>query len=175
MAIKVYEKREVFVFHDFAIVPLTQGYTAIIDLSDVEEISKHNWCVSASTPSHPVAVTWTGGRLVMMHRFIVKARKGQTVDHANRDSLDNRRGNLRKCTASQNLANCTKRRDGASRFKGVSLAPNNKSKPWRATIQIGGKRSHLGYFSTQEEAFRKYSIAAARIFGKFARLDSRAA
>ena len=38
-------------------------------------------------------------------RFILKAKKGQLVDHRNRNPLDNRRGNLRIATARQNALN----------------------------------------------------------------------
>ena len=42
---------------------------------------------------------------LMLHRVIMKAEKGQQIDHINRDRLDNRRINLRFVTSQQNCWN----------------------------------------------------------------------
>ena len=62
-----------------------------------------------------------GGKMISMHREIAGARDGEDVDHRNRDSLDNRRRNLRKCTKSQNGANRPAQRDNSSGYKGVQV------------------------------------------------------
>ncbi|KKK88282.1 hypothetical protein LCGC14_2744780, partial [marine sediment metagenome] len=43
---------------------------------------------------------------LLLHRIIIQAPEGLTVDHKNGDGLDNRRDNLRICTDTQNKANC---------------------------------------------------------------------
>lgn len=43
-----------------------------------------------------------------LHRIITDAKKGQVVDHINHNTLDNRKCNLRICTASENSLNSYK-------------------------------------------------------------------
>jgi len=77
------------------------------------------------------------------------------VDHINGDKLDNRFANLRVATTSQNKQNTRKaRKDSRSGLLGATW--HSKSKKWRAAIQIDGKKKHLGYFDTPEEAHRVF-------------------
>lgn len=76
------------------------------------------------------------------------------VDHINHDKTDNRLDNLRLV---DNRTNSNNRRNaGSSKYTGVSIARNNKYKKWQSKIQVSGKRIHLGYFRTQEEAHNAY-------------------
>jgi hypothetical protein len=54
----------------------------------------------------------------LLARYILKAEKGQIVDHRNRDRLDYRRENLRIVNARQNRLNCTE--SNVTGFIGVS-------------------------------------------------------
>ena len=51
----------------------------------------------------------------------------------------------------------------SSKYRGVSLNKGKKSKPWEARIRIDGKRKHLGYHATEEEAARAYDAEGARL------------
>jgi hypothetical protein len=64
-------------------------------------------------------------KTVALARLIIKARKGQVVDHKNRDPLDNRRENLRAVSYRQNMLNRVLR--NSSGFMGVSII-NHKRK-----------------------------------------------
>lgn len=101
-----------------------------------------------------------------LHRFLMSLPEGAEVDHANRDGLDNRRSNLRLATSSLNHANCRQR---GTLYRGVRYKrPNRK---WVASITYQGKKQHLGYFATAEEAAIAYNQAAASTFGEFACLN----
>jgi len=77
------------------------------------------------------------------------------IDHINGDKLDNRIANLRVATNSQNKQNMRKARsDSRSGLIGASW--HTKSNKWRAAIQIDGKKKHLGYFDTPEEAHQVF-------------------
>lgn len=89
------------------------------------------------------------------------------IDHANRNPQDNRIENLRAADQSFNGANQERRSTNKSGLKGVSFAKNHKSKPWRADIQISGRRKNLGYFSSKEEAAKAYDVAAKSVWGDF--------
>jgi len=98
-----------------------------------------------------------------MHRVIIGVTKGAQVDHINGNGLDNRRVNLRKCTAAQNQHNQSVIR-GVSKFKGVCL----RNGEWIVQISINGERRYLGIFSTEEAAAKAYDQAATKHHGEFA-------
>src|SRR5688500_491678 len=150
-----------------AVIPLTQGYYALIDDDDFDWLSKLNWhakvrhtkvstTVYAGTNIIRDPCNWRNGyRWVSMHRLILNEPDGE-VDHINGDGLDNRRSNLRVCTHSENLRN--RRPYGRSKFLGVVFDDSGGSwrQPWRANI---GQR-RLGRFTTEEAAARAYDAAA---------------
>jgi hypothetical protein len=111
-------------------------------------------------------------RNILLHR-VVGRRAGldlkNEVDHQNRDKLDNRRRNLRAATKSQQKGNEAVRKSNKSGFKGVSWAKH--AKKWRACIWNHGKRIHIGYFLTKQQAAMAYNTNAEQIFGVFAWLN----
>jgi hypothetical protein len=86
------------------------------------------------------------------------------IDHENTDPSDDRWGNLRLATQTQNMGNQKRHSDGASGFKGVTKHPNGR---YKARIRA----RHLGYFDTPEEAHAAYCVAACETFGEFARAE----
>lgn len=114
---------------------------------------------------------------MLLHRLIMKAKAGQTIDHINGNPLDNRKCNLRFCTPSQNGFNKPPERVGKKKihshgFKGI-IRNNKKNlkKPWVALLQAGGKQFYSKYFSTPEEAAKAYDKLAKKHHGEFARLN----
>lgn len=105
-------------------------------------------------------------RTELLHRFLTGVAS-MDVDHINRNGLDNRRGNLRVCTTSQNMGNMRKPRTNASGIKGVSKA--RRGEGWRARVCVGGRSIELGTFDTKEEAAEAYRKGARAAFGEFAR------
>lgn len=85
------------------------------------------------------------------------------IDHKDMDKANNKIGNLREATRSQNFANKTKQSNNKSGIKGVSWSKN--ARKWVA--QCGGK--YLGLFVSVDEAAAAYIIEAKRRFGEFAR------
>ena len=103
-----------------------------------------------------------------MHRVVLPGF--EMLDHINHDGLDNRRENLRPCTASQNHANQRKRTEHtSSKYKGVHWAKDRNK--WRASICVEGRWYKLGAFNTEEEAATVYNAAAQKAFGVFAGLN----
>lgn len=91
------------------------------------------------------------------------------VDHIDLNRTNDRWANLRAATMSQNKANSAGYANNTSGFKGVAIKKGHKSKPFFAFIGVNGKRKHLGYFPTIEEAVTAYRTASERYFGEFAR------
>jgi hypothetical protein len=106
-------------------------------------------------------------RIVYMHREIMNPPAGLLVDHRNCDGLDNRRANLRFATHVQNMYNCRKKKNAASRFRGVWFYKGK----WGSQIKGQGKRIFLGRFEDEVEAAKAYDEAAKKYHGEFARLN----
>jgi len=98
--------------------------------------------------------------------------KGKIVDHADRDTLNCMKGNLRVCTQSQNKMNTKKQINNDSGHTGVYFDTHLKNPKWMAFIQVNYKRKHLGYFNTYSEAVIAREEAEEIYFGEFTRVDN---
>lgn len=112
---------------------------------------------------------------IYMHREVLKTPKRMFSDHKNRDTLDNRRSNLRVCTKSQNSQNRIKARikNPASKFKGVTFIPSIKKFRAQISIRINGRRIFKIITDSKSErvAAEAYNLEAVRMFGEFARVN----
>lgn len=153
-----------------------QGAAARIDAADLALIldGDGRWL---AVKAKKCAMTYASrkrrsdGRSEFMHRRILglSSDDGFVVDHANRDGLDNRRANLRKCSQSENMANQAPVRGGSSTWKGVTRT--HGCRPWVAHIKLRGRHIHLGRYQSEVEAARAYNVAARELFGEFARIN----
>jgi hypothetical protein len=83
-------------------------------------------------------------------------RSGFVVDHINRNSLDNRRCNLRYISHSENLANSDVRSDSTTGFKGVS--PHSRRKGVFTTwAWVNGRKYFVGNYPSAEVAAKARS------------------
>lgn len=156
--------RPVQIEGNLAFVTLTKGQVATIDAADVHLVEGRNWYALAVAGGGFYAAREHDGKMLAMHRHITAAPKGKDVDHANRDTLDNRRANLRVCTRSQNRANSAAR-PSKTGVKGVW----ERGGRYMASVQKAGRTRHLGPFDTVEAASAAYLAAATDLFGEFAR------
>ena len=85
---------------DTRTIPLSRGYVATVDTDDYDWLSMFKWSALV-VKGNAYAVRLRKGRTLYMHRDIVRCESHLNVVHDNRDSLDNRRGNLVPMTASQ--------------------------------------------------------------------------
>jgi len=92
------------------------------------------------------------------------------VDHINHDGMDNRSGNLRAASYSQNMYH-RKKRSGATQSKYKGIYWRKKNRKWQALITFERKRVHLGCFGDEIEAARVYDRAAMKYHGQFASLN----
>ena len=148
-------------------IPLGHGRFAIVDARDYKRLSKYKW-YATSGPGQIYAKRRTKeGKIVYMHREIMRAPKGSIVDHIDHNTLNNRRSNLRVCTRDQNWAN-TGPRGGASGFIGVFRRGNGK---WEAGITWRGKHYFCGLFRDPVEAARARDRKAWELHGPYAYLN----
>lgn len=151
-------------------IPLTQGFSAIVDASDYQALSAFKWFANREGISvyacRKVRLESGKQTTIRMHRSILEAKGDQIVDHANHDGLDNRRVNLRICSYVENGRNKRPRRGASSQYLGVLW--DKKRKMWRAMIEVAGRGKHQGFFDCEVSAARAYDAAARLYFGEFA-------
>jgi len=158
--------RPILIEGNTARVILTQGYSAIIDASDVSLVSGRNWYAWVG-PSGVYAVHCKNRHTVRMHRIIMGNPQGLQIDHIDMNGLNNRRGNLRVATRSQNKCNMAARADNSSGLKGAHR--HVCSGRWTSKIGIRGRQIYLGCFDTPEEAHEAYCNAVSEYHKEFAR------
>lgn len=152
-------------------IPLSKGYVALVDDEDYEALSKHRWYAGPTPRSTAIYAKRHEMRLgknrsILMHREIMGLVGGPPpiVDHINRNSLDNRRANLRLATPSQSKSNTKMDHRNKSGFRGVYKMPNGT---FCAKRTINLKSIHLGTFATAELASAAYEKSARAAVGDF--------
>ncbi len=144
-----------------------EGKFAIVDDEDFDYLNQWKWYVflDKKINRYYVIRNKTKSRpRIWMHRLIMNTPKELVPDHKDGNGFNNQKNNLRNCTQQQNRFNSFNRNDNTSGYKGVCFV----NKKWRSRIGLNGKRIHLGYFNTKEEAYEAYKIAAKKYHGQFA-------
>jgi hypothetical protein len=139
---------------------LSDGGETIVDTSDYKFLSQWKW---RKNSQGYVRRSIPNGEF--LHRVLLNAPADKLVDHINRNPLDNRKSNLRLCTASENNVNQKRRKDNKSGHRGVSWYSTPKK--WAADIKYNDKRHFIGLFSHIEEAIGARLTAELEYFGEF--------
>lgn len=100
------------------------------------------------------------GKNYMAHRlawlYVNGSWPEEMIDHIDGVRSNNAISNLRNVDNSMNMQNLkAARKDNSTGVLGVEFLQNK----YRAAIKIGGKKKHLGYFSTKELALGAYLSA----------------
>lgn len=109
------------------------------------------------------------GRTYLAHRLAWLYVYGEwppRLDHEDRNSLNNRIGNLRPANRSQNGANQGPHKRNSLRLKGVRKEP--RCERWIARIRVRGVLLYLGCFLSPAAAACAYDAAAIEHFGEYA-------
>lgn len=137
-------------------IALTRGAVALVDPTDVEALARHSWQLTSN--GYAVRIVRYGPRsegrkaAVLMHRQLMGLQPGDglEVDHINGNKLDNRRGNLRIATRSENELNKPKRAGTSSRYKNVTW--DARYQAWAAKVKRYGRTYNFGRYPTEEAA-----------------------
>lgn len=129
----------------------------LFDIEDYDVISKYYWRLN-----HGYAYTWYENKPVPMHYILFNE---YIYDHENRNRLDNRRFNLRKCNYTENNENISLRKDNTSGITGVGLDSRGR---WAARVTVNGKRKTVYAGWDFEEAVKARLKAEKEYYGEFA-------
>lgn len=133
-------------------IKLTKNKSALIDDEDFDRVSKNSWSY------HHSGYVVRGKPQASLHRFIMEAKKGQIVDHINRNRLDNRKKNLRFSTTRQNQFNCIHN-------DGVHWRPDRKA--WIVRMKTEDGNKYIGYFKTKSRALKARKEASIKYHKEF--------
>ena len=166
---RIIRPRELIIKNDYAIVPLTQGQFAKIDLEDIIRVNQYNWwAVWYENIQTYYARGIINNKNIGLHRFILNVTNPKIqVDHRDGNGLENRRFNIRVCTSQQNAMNQQSKKNSSSKFKGVAKIAHK----WQAQITYNYKKIYLGCFDDEKIAAKIYNEKAKELFGEFARLN----
>jgi hypothetical protein len=155
------------------LITLTQGYYAIVDKEDYDELNRHSWYVWKSNRNFYASRTdYSTGKqkTILMHRQIIGLTdRKQEIDHIDHDGLNNKRSNIRVVTHAQNLHNMRPNKNSSSKYKGVCW--NKNLCKWQAGIEVSQRKIHLGLFHDEEEAAKAYDKKAVELFGEYSCLN----
>lgn len=137
-------------------INLTQGKQVLVDERDWYKLRKQKWHAHKERSGYYAMRCAEGVRQngkrhrihIAMHRLIVGlTNEAQEVDHINRNTLDNRRSNLRIVDTRGNREN---RVDQSTYGPGVRL--NRTETGFEAFTKVDGVLYHLGTYPTAARA-----------------------
>lgn len=171
------DKRNIIVQGQIVKIPLGKnakdGY-AIIDSIDLDKVEGFNWALSDKgyvIRQRQISYINKKSKIerISLHKLIYNAPENMLIDHKDRNKLNNRQSNLRVASRQENNWNKSIQSNNTSGYTGVYQRRDTKK--WQCYISLYGKRYHIGYFFTAEEAAYVYDQVALQFFGTFARCN----
>lgn len=143
-------KNRIIVHEDSADIVITNGQddlvaVAVVDVDDIERVSAHRWTLN----DNGYVRTYNGTKPVYLHRFISNYDGPLTVDHIDRDKLNNRKDNLR--IVSQAVNNLNKPACGVQYVNREWL-----KKRYQVKVYTKSGFRYCKYFETEAEAKQTY-------------------
>lgn len=151
------EFNECKLVNDHYELKIGEDKTVLFDIEDYDIVSKYHWNLN-----YGYAYAWHDGKSVPMHYVLFNE---YMYDHENRNKLDNRRCNLRKCDHAKNNVNISLRVTNTSGVTGVGLDSRGR---WAARVTVDGKRKTVYAGWDFEEAVKARLKAEKEYYGEFA-------
>lgn len=148
---------------DFGIGYTRKGEEFYFDLEDYDLIKEYCWSIDSKVRNYKaiIARDCKNNKVIRLANLVMNAKY---IDHINRNTLDNRKENLRICTQSQNSKNQSKPKNSKCEFMGVSFERGK----YCARIGYNKKKIHLGSFDNLEDAIISRLKAEKEYFSEFA-------
>lgn len=139
----------------------------VIDIEDFDIVKDYKWSKNANGYAICMKKKSQGGEHVFMHRLIMNCHSETIVDHKDRNTLNNRKNNLRIADKSKNNMNKCVLPNNTSGVTGVSY--HKRLNKWEARIGYKNKSIYLGIYKNKEDAIKARQEAEIKYFGEFRR------
>jgi HNH endonuclease len=163
-----------------ACIKLTKGFETIVDAEFYDILAVRKWRAANWRNAHYAVMTYCEPRSnkkaknysptakysdialhCLVHWLGNQDRRifepGWTIDHINKDTLDNRIENLRLATRREQILNRGLRIDNSSGLDGIYWE-EAKSK-WHVAFKVDGKLRHFGRYNCKLQALLEYNLA----------------
>lgn len=132
----------------------------LFDVIDLEKIQQYKWTLKFDKTinnyyvrAHNRNENWKERKSTSIHRLIMSPiPDGMVIDHISRQTLDNRRCNLRVVTQQENSKNKGFYKNNKSGYKYVHF--HNAHKRWVVEIKINGKAKYIGSSKDLQKAIQ---------------------
>lgn len=155
-------------------IELQDGIRTIVDAETFDAIRGRRWHAEVSSKQPGQVYVFAGttrpGQRVWLHKYILGIGAGEIGDHIDRDTLNNRKINLRIATAGGSSRNRSLRL-GASGYRGVRAMGSSTVLPFAAFITVNYKKIGIGRYKTAVEAALAYDEASRKLHGAFGVLN----
>lgn len=155
-------------------IELLDGIRTIVDAETFDAIRGRRWHAEVSSKQPGQVYVFAGtsrpGQRVWLHKYILGIGAGEIGDHIDRDTLNNRKINLRIATAGGSSRNRSLRL-GASGYRGVRAMGSSTELPFAAFITVNYKKISVGRYKTALEAALAYDEASRKLHGAFGVLN----
>lgn len=130
----------------------------IIDEDDIPKIKNLKWGV-AHNKKKPELIYLANNKVGLYHRYIMQPKEDETVDHINRNTLDNRKCNLRIASQTDQNHNQKVRSNIKFDIKGIDQHKDtNRKKRYMARFSMNKKTYRSPWYETYEEAIYARSL-----------------
>lgn len=138
---------------------------AIVDAADAAWVNQWRWSLLNRGGYARRRITQDGRqKTVLLHRELLglpRDNDGRRGDHIDRDTLNNRRSNLRILPSGGNQQNVPSHAGSSSSHRGVTW---DKSRgKWMARLTAEGRHINLGRFTNEVAAAKAVRAARARL------------
>lgn len=161
----VFDPNRYYIYGDIALVECydQHGYITryfICDADDIDIVKKCKWRIVHKKDGDYAVTGNQNSRKAYFHEDVLGyIPDGYEGDHKNKDTLDNRRNNLRIATSSQQKVNQRTRSDNKSGFRGIC---KRKQGDYMIDFVYEKKRVYFEKFSKLEEAvYVRYNMELA--------------
>lgn len=172
---KKFTPNEYIFEEDTVVIVLNHGWFAFVDVEDFPKVRHYRWALqvgsSKGRKTYYVFANlprdhYERGRL-LLHRFLLNAPDGMDVDHKDGCGMNNRRGNIRLATRSQNMQNRSRGADKDHKSTGVrNVYLHRATGMLRVQICVDKKTKHYGTFPNTSEGLVSATERALEVRGQ---------